>query len=76
MTPAEFKALRQRLSGHATANMAQRPAARLLGIGFRTLQRIELGEYGDPIPIKYALLIRGASKDNPGRSGRTSGHDR
>jgi hypothetical protein len=41
---------------------SQRGVAKLLGIGFRTLQRIEGGTMGDPIPDKYAHMIKGLSK--------------
>jgi len=53
VTPATFTTLRQAIG-------PQRHAARILGIGFRTLQRLEAGELGDPLPLKYANLIRGA----------------
>lgn len=39
------------------AGLAQPNAAVQLGIGLRTLQRIEAGTYGDPIPEKYRRLI-------------------
>lgn len=52
MTPAEFTAARQ-------SHGSQRAVAKLLGIGFRTLQRIEDGTMDDPIPAKYAMMIAG-----------------
>jgi transcriptional regulator with XRE-family HTH domain len=42
MTPAHFKSIRRELG------LSQRAAARFLGIGFRTLQRYESGEYVVP----------------------------
>ncbi len=50
MTPTEFKTLR-------STQGAQRPTAKRLGIGFRTLQRLEAGTYGNPIPVKYELAM-------------------
>ncbi len=52
MTPNEFTALRQ-------SHGSQRKVAVSLGIGFRTLQRVEDGTMGNPIPAKYAHMIRG-----------------
>jgi len=52
MTPAEFAEQRKR-------HGSQRAVAKMLGIGFRTLQRLEDGTTGDPIPAKYALMIGG-----------------
>lgn len=54
MTPNEFTALRQ-------SHGSQRKVAARLGIGFRTLQRVEDGTMGDPIPEKYAMMLRGLS---------------
>jgi transcriptional regulator with XRE-family HTH domain len=55
MAPRGFHAIRQ-------AHGSQRKVAARMGIGFRTLQRIESGEMGDPIPEKYANMIRGFAK--------------
>lgn len=52
MTPFGFHSIRK-------AHGSQRAVAKRLGIGFRTLQRIEAGQYDDPIPEKYAHMIRG-----------------
>jgi len=49
MTPARFKSIR-----HGTG-LSQRAMARYLGIGFRTLQRYESGEYD--IPRTLELLM-------------------
>jgi hypothetical protein len=54
VTKAEFTAERQR-------HGSQRAVAVMLGIGFRTLQRVEDGTMGDPIPAKYAHMIKGLS---------------
>lgn len=54
MTPRDFTLARQPLG-------SQRAVAKLLGIGFRTLQRVESGEYGDPVPVKYQRMIAGLS---------------
>jgi hypothetical protein len=54
MTPTEFTAARQR-------HGSQRAVAVLIGIGFRTLQRVEDGTMGDPIPVKYERMIAGLS---------------
>jgi transcriptional regulator with XRE-family HTH domain len=54
MTPSEFTAARK-------AHGSQRTVATRLGIGFRTLQRIEDGTMGDPIPAKYELMLKGLS---------------
>lgn len=51
MTPSLFHFLRR------TAG-SQRAVATRMGIGFRTLQRIEAGTLGDPVPVKYQRLIR------------------
>lgn len=50
MTPFVFHSFRRPYG-------SQRTVAKKLGIGFRTLQRIESGQYGDPIPEKYRRLI-------------------
>lgn len=60
MTPAEFTEQRK-------AHGSQRAVAALLGIGFRTLQRIEDGTMGDPIPAKYAMMIAGLSASKAGK---------
>lgn len=60
MTPAEYTAVRQR-------HGSQRTVAVLLGIGFRTLQRVEDGTMGDPIPVKYERMIVGL-KPQKGRN--------
>ena len=52
MTPSAFRTLR-------TSHGSQRAIAKELGIGFRTIQRLEDGTYGDPIPAKYANMIVG-----------------
>jgi hypothetical protein len=52
MTPSEFTDQRKR-------HGSQRAVALTLGIGFRTLQRIEDSTMGDPIPAKYAHMIKG-----------------
>jgi transcriptional regulator with XRE-family HTH domain len=52
MTPQEFSYAR-------FACGSQRAVAKLLGIGFRTLQRVESGEMGDPIPLKYERMVQG-----------------
>ena len=52
MTPSTFRTLR-------TNHGSQRAVAKHLGIGFRTLQRLEDGTYGDPLPEKYAFMILG-----------------
>lgn len=57
MTPQQFAYARDNIG-------SQRAVAKLLGIGFRTLQRIESGEYGDPIPVKYENMIRGLSTNH------------
>lgn len=54
MAPTEFATLRQ-------SHGSQRTVAARLGIGFRTLQRVEDGTMGDPIPAKYEHMIRGLS---------------
>lgn len=54
MTPAEFTEQRKR-------HGSQRAVAKMLGIGFRTLQRLEDGTTGDPVPAKYALMLKGLS---------------
>lgn len=52
MTPSEYKS-------HRLALGSQRASAKRLGIGFRTLQRIEDGTNGDPIPLKFENMILG-----------------
>jgi len=52
MTPTKFSDQRKR-------HGSQRLVAKKLGIGFRTLQRIEDGTMGDPIPAKYEHMIVG-----------------
>jgi hypothetical protein len=52
VTPSEFTEQRKRRG-------SQRAVAARLGIGFRTLQRVEDGTMGDPIPAKYAHMIKG-----------------
>jgi hypothetical protein len=41
---------------------SQRVVAIALGINFTTLQHVESGRFGDPIPEKYANMIRGLEK--------------
>jgi hypothetical protein len=60
MTPTEFTEQRKR-------HGSQRAVAVLLGIGFRTLQRIEDGTMDDPIPAKYAMMIAGLSASKGGK---------
>lgn len=50
MTPIYFKHIRWQ-------HGSQRSVAKRLGIGFRTLQRIEGGKLGDPVPLKYQTLL-------------------
>lgn len=50
MTPLAFRLMREYFG-------SQRAVAKKLGIGFRTVQRIECGKLGDPIPDKYRRLI-------------------
>lgn len=54
MTPTEYKTLRKALG-------SQRASSKRLGIGFRSLQRVEAGEYGDPIPVKFENMLNGLS---------------
>lgn len=56
MTPTAFATLRK-------SHGSQRAVALRLGIGFRSLQRIEKGVYGDPIPIKFANMLNGISTE-------------
>ena len=62
MTPATFAAIRR---DHGS----QRAVAKRLGIGFRTLQRIEAGTMGNPIPDKYAHMIRGITTQSSDEGG-------
>ncbi len=50
MTPFVFHSFRR-------AHGSQRAVAKKLGIGFRTIQRLEGGKLGDPVPDKYRRLI-------------------
>ncbi len=52
MSPLGFKTIRQ-------AHGSQRAVSKLLGIGFRTLQRCEDGTNGDPVPLKFQNMLRG-----------------
>jgi hypothetical protein len=52
VTRAEFIDQRKR-------HGSQRAVAVLLGVGFRTLQRVEDGTMGEPIPVKYEHMIKG-----------------
>lgn len=52
MTPATFRYHRER-------HGSQRAVAKELGIAFGTLQRVESGQYGDPVPLKYQRMIAG-----------------
>ena len=64
MTPLTFHS-------HRRAHGSQRKVAAQLGIGFRTLQRIEGGKLGDPIPNKYERLILSLLDEaNPHVSGK------
>lgn len=55
MSPDQFKSER---GFHGS----QRKVAARLGVGFRTLQRIEAGSMGDPVPVKYENMLRGLSR--------------
>lgn len=56
MTPSEYALLRK-------FHGSQRAMGPRLGIDWRTVQRIEAGEMGDPVPLKYELALLGyASK--------------
>ena len=52
MSPADFAALRK-------SHGSQRAMGPRLGISWRTIQQIEKGGYGDPVPLKYELLLKG-----------------
>lgn len=51
MTPFRFRRIRRSIG-------TQRPVAAAMGVNVRTLQRIETGAMGNPIPEKYADAIR------------------
>lgn len=53
MTPADYRDARK-----ATLGLSQRKVAPLLGIHWRTIQQIEKGDYGDPVPLKYQRGMR------------------
>jgi hypothetical protein len=50
--PRDYAALRK-LHG------SQRAMEARLGISWRTIQEIEAGNFGDPVPLKYELALRG-----------------
>lgn len=60
MTPSDFATLRK-------THGSQRVMGPRLGVHWRTIQKIESGEFGDPVPVKYELMLRGwiAAKDHP-----------
>lgn len=57
MTPIEYATLRK-------SHGSQRAMGPRLGIHWRTIQCVEAGEFGDPIPKKYELAIRGFVAEN------------
>lgn len=52
VSPAEYATLRK-------SHGSQRAMGPELGIHWRTIQKIEKGEFGDPVPTKYALALIG-----------------
>lgn len=59
MSPAEYAALRK-------PHGSQRAMGPRLGIHWRTIQKIEKGDFGDPVPLKYELALKGyAASPNP-----------
>lgn len=59
MTRTAFAELRKEMG-------SQRKVAALLGVGIRTVQRIENGSLGDDVPTKYRRLILGLSDGGHG----------
>lgn len=57
MTPTEYATLRK-------TQGSQRGMAPKLGVHWRTLQRLEKGDWGNPIPVKYELALRGWIAEN------------
>lgn len=53
MSPADYQHNRKEVCG-----LSQRKAAPLLGIHWRTIQEIEKGDYGNPVPLKYQRGMR------------------
>jgi len=64
LTPLAFTTLRKAFG-------SQRSVSARLGIGYRTIQRVEMGQRGDPIPNKYERLILSLLDEaNPHVSGK------
>ncbi len=63
MSPHEYALLRK-------SHGSQRAMGPRLGIHWRTIQKIEGGEFGNPVPLKYELGLRGYATPDTQETGR------
>jgi DNA-binding XRE family transcriptional regulator len=63
MSPSQYAHNRKQV-----CNLSQRKAAPLLGIHWRTVQKIEKGEFGNPVPVKYERALRDLMRECAGNA--------